>query len=73
MILERINIVKKNTKPSRKNAQGGVIEIEAPLNCSNVMIYCPKCAKGVRVGVKRSEDGTRSRFCQKCGETIEKG
>ena len=70
VILERINIVKRHTKPSRKNAQGGVIELEAPLDRSKVMVYCPKCAKGVRVGIKLLEDGTRNRFCKKCGEII---
>ncbi len=73
VVLERINIVKRHTKPSRKNVQGGVIEMEAPLARSNVMIYCQKCAKGVRVGIKLLEDGTRNRFCKKCGEIIEKG
>jgi large subunit ribosomal protein L24 len=73
VVLERINIVKRHTKPSRKNVQGGVIEIEAPLHRSNVMIYCPRCAKGVRVGIKLLEDGTKNRFCKKCGEIIGKG
>jgi large subunit ribosomal protein L24 len=70
VILERINIVKRNTKPSRKNAQGGVIEMEAPLERSNVILYCQRCSRGVKVGMKSLEDGTRSRFCKKCGETI---
>ena len=73
VVLERTNIVKKHTKPSRKNAQGGVIELEEPINCSNVMIYCQKCAKGVRIGVKALKDGTKNRFCSDCGEIIEKG
>lgn len=72
VVLERINIAKKHTKPSRKNAQGGVVELEKPLNCSNVMVYCPKCAKGVRVGVKILKDKTKSRFCKKCGEIMDK-
>ncbi|MDD5454453.1 MAG: 50S ribosomal protein L24 [Candidatus Ratteibacteria bacterium] len=70
VVLERINIAKRHTKPSQKNAQGGVIELEKPLNCSNVMVYCPKCAKGVKVGVKILTDKTKSRFCKKCGEII---
>lgn len=73
IVLERINIVKRHTKPSRKNAQGGVMEVEAPLARSNVMIYCQKCAKGVRVGIKLLGDGTRNRFCRKCGDIIGKG
>lgn len=73
VVLERINIVKRHTKPSRSNAQGGVVEIESPLDRSKVMIYCQKCAKGVRVGIKILEDGTKNRFCKKCGEIIDKG
>jgi large subunit ribosomal protein L24 len=72
VVLERINIAKKHTKPSRKNAQGGIMEIEKPINSSNVMLYCPKCAKGVRVGVKRLKDNTKNRFCKKCEEIIGK-
>lgn len=70
IVLERVNLVKRHTKPSRKNVHGGIVEVEASLACSNVMIYCPRCAKGVRVGMKLLEEGTRSRFCKKCGEII---
>ena len=73
IVLERINVAKRHTKPSRKNAQGGVVELERPISRSNVMVYCPKCAKGVRIGVKVLKDGARSRFCRKCGEIMEKG
>lgn len=73
VVLERINIAKRHTKPSPKKAQGGIVELEKPINCSNVMIYCQKCTKGVRIGVKVLKDGAKSRFCKKCGEIIEKG
>lgn len=70
VILERINLVKKHTKPSRSNAQGGILEIEAPIARSNVMLYCQKCDKGVKTGTKLLDDGTKNRFCKKCGEVI---
>jgi large subunit ribosomal protein L24 len=70
VVLERINLVKKHTKPSRSNAQGGIIEIEAPIARSNVMLYCQKCAGGVKAGTKMLDDGTKSRYCKKCGEII---
>ena len=66
VVLERINLVKRNTKPSRSNPQGGVMEIEAPLDVSNVMLYCPKCTRGVRAGIKVSGDGTKTRLCKSC-------
>jgi large subunit ribosomal protein L24 len=72
VVLERINIAKRHTKPSRKNAQGGVVELEKPINRSNVMVYCQKCAKGVKIGVKILKDKTKSRFCKKCTEIIDK-
>jgi len=72
VILERINLVKRHTKPSRRTVQGGIIEKESPLDRSNVMIYCPHCAKGVKIGSKFLEDGSKVRFCKKCGEIIGK-
>ncbi len=71
-VLERINIAKKHTKPSQKNAQGGIVELEKPVDCSNLMVYCPKCAKGVRVGIKILKDNTKARFCKKCRDIIGK-
>ena len=67
--LEKMNIVKRNTKPTQKSPQGGIVEKEASLSYSNVLLLCPKCNKGVRTGRKLS--GTKKlRICKKCGETI---
>ena len=49
---------------------GGIVEKEAPLNISNVMIFCDRCNAPVRVGVKSADDGTKSRNCRRCGEAI---
>ncbi|MEE9543575.1 MAG: 50S ribosomal protein L24 [Thermodesulfobacteriota bacterium] len=70
--LEKVNIVKRHTKPDGATSQGGIIEKEAPLNISNVMYLCTKCAGPVKLGLKSLEDGTKVRMCRKCGEVIDK-
>jgi large subunit ribosomal protein L24 len=52
--------------------QGGILEREAPINVSNVMVICPHCQVATRSGHQRLGDGTRSRACKKCGAAIEK-
>ncbi len=69
--VEKINLIKRHTKPNQQNRQGGILEREAPIHLSNVMIYCPTCQKPVRVGSKALTDGTRTRTCKKCGQPIE--
>jgi large subunit ribosomal protein L24 len=70
VVVERVNMIKKATRPTQKNPKGGILEIEAPLHVSNVAIVCPKCSQPTRVGRKR-EDGTRVRVCKKCGNDID--
>ena len=70
--LEKVNIVKRHTKPDGNMSQGGIIDKEAPLNISNVMYLCTKCAGPVKLGHKRLEDGTKVRICRKCKEVIDK-
>ena len=72
VIVEGVNIIKRHTKPSQKNQQGGIVEKEAPINVSNAMIICGKCNKPTRVGYKILEDGAKVRVCknQECGEII---
>jgi large subunit ribosomal protein L24 len=72
VIVEGINKVKKHSKPTQKMPQGGIIEMEAALHVSNVMIFCPKCDQGVRISKKILADGTKVRICSKCGETFDK-
>ncbi|MEZ0344428.1 MAG: 50S ribosomal protein L24 [Caldimicrobium sp.] len=69
-IVEGVNIVKKHMKPTPYSS-GGIIEKPAPIHVSNLMLYCPKCKRGVRVSRKFLEDGTKVRVCKKCGEIIE--
>jgi large subunit ribosomal protein L24 len=70
LIVEKVNFVKRHTKPRGAGRQGGILEKEAPLHVSNVMHLCPKCQTGVRVTVKVASDGKRERYCSRCGETI---
>ena len=71
VIVERINIVKKHMKPSRKHAQGGIIEKEAPVHISNVMLVCPKCGKATRIANAVLDGGKKVRSCKKCKEVID--
>ena len=70
MIVEKINVVKRHSKPSAANAQGGIIEKEAPIHISNLMIICNKCAEPTRIGKRILDDGSKVRVCKKCGEII---
>ena len=64
-------MIKRHVKPSQKS-KGGIMERESSIHVSNVMIYCEKCSKPVRVGKKMLEDGKKVRFCKKCDEVLDK-
>ncbi len=72
VLVEGLNIVKRHTRPSRNNNAGGIIEKEAPLAVSNVMIFCKSCNKASRVGSRILDDGAKVRFCKKCQATLDK-
>lgn len=72
VIIEKINFVKRHTKPKGAAGQGGIIEKEGAIHLSNVMVVCPKCDSAVRVGNKVLEDGNKVRVCKKCDEVIDK-
>ena len=71
ILVEKINIIKRHMKPSKKYTQGGIIEKEAPLHRSNVMLVCPKCDKTTRIEYKILESGTKVRVCKKCREVLD--
>ena len=71
ILIESINMIKRHMKPSKKYSQGGIIEKEAPVNRSNVMLVCPKCDKTTRIGQNILENGEKIRSCKKCGEVID--
>lgn len=70
LLIEKVNMIKRHTKAT-KVGQGGIMEKEAPLHVSNVMIMCDKCSAPVRAGRKALEDGKSVRVCRKCGEQLE--
>ena len=54
-------------KPNRRNPQGGRLSKEMPIDASNVLLYCPTCRRGVRIGRRYEDDGRKERYCKKCG------
>lgn len=73
VIVEGVNMVKKATRPTQKNPQGGFSEKESPIHLSNVMVICPSCGSPTRVGKHILPDGSKVRFCKQCNADIEKG
>ena len=71
IIVDKVNVVKKHSKPTKASPQGGIIEKEAYFDASNAMIYGPKCKAPVRTGRKSTEKGS-VRVCKKCGENFDK-
>ena len=72
VLVERVNVIKRHSKASQKTGKGGILEKEAPLAISNVMLVCSKCNKPARIGHKALEDGSRARVCRRCDELIDK-
>ena len=70
VIIEGVNFVKRHTKPGPKNQQGGIVSRESSLHISNVSLFCTRCQKGVRFGVRLLEDGSKVKICRKCGEAF---
>jgi large subunit ribosomal protein L24 len=70
-IVEKLNIVKRHLKPSQQARQGGILEREAPIQMSNLMLICSKCTDPTRVGFRILEDNRKVRYCKKCSEVID--
>jgi large subunit ribosomal protein L24 len=71
--IEHANMIKRHTRPNpSKNVKGGIVEKEGPIAISNVLLVCPACNKGSRLGHKIQPDGTKVRVCRRCGNTLEK-
>jgi large subunit ribosomal protein L24 len=70
VLVEEVNVVKRHLRPRGPNQPSGIVEMAAPIHISNVMLVCPNCGEPTRVGYKFLEDGTKARFCKKCGEVI---
>ena len=72
LTVERVNMIKRHTRPTRQRQQGGIIEREGKFHLSNVMLVCSRCSRGVRVGHQFLQDGKKVRVCRKCGEVVDK-
>jgi large subunit ribosomal protein L24 len=71
VLVEGVNFIKKHSKARGAARQAGIIDLEATLHVSNVMLVCDKCGKPARIGHRILEDGRKVRFCHACGEVIE--
>ncbi len=70
IIVEKVNMIKRATKASKEMPQGGIIEKEAPIEASNVMLVCPNTGKQTRIGKQLLSDGSRARVSKKSGEML---
>jgi large subunit ribosomal protein L24 len=71
LLVENINVVKRHTRPTAQNRQGGIVESEAPISWSNAMLMCNKCLSPIRIQMKQLDDGKKVRVCRKCSEVID--
>ncbi len=69
--IEKVNTVKRHAKPGKTNPQGGIVEKEAPVAYSNVLVMCDKCNKPTRILMKIDEGGRKTRSCRRCGDPLE--
>ena len=67
MVVEHVNLVRKHVRRSQRNPQGGRLSIEMPIPMSNAMLICQKCNVAARMGARFLDDGSKERFCKKCG------
>ncbi len=71
VLLEKVNMIKRHTRPSPTTGQGGIVEKEGPIHVSKVKLVCPKCATATRFGLSLTGEGKKTRVCQKCKEVID--
>jgi len=72
VVVEGLNMIKRHTRPNQLYPEGGILEKEAPLSISNVMLICGSCNQPSRTGVRLLEDGSKTRYCKKCNESVDK-
>jgi large subunit ribosomal protein L24 len=69
VVIERVNMVKRHTKPKGQVMQGGIIDKEMPIHVSNVALWCKECG-ATRIGYRFDDEGAKHRTCRKCGGDI---
>jgi large subunit ribosomal protein L24 len=72
VVVENINMVKRHTRPTQQNNEGGILEKESTLDISNVQLVCSSCNTAARTGMRTLDDGNKVRFCKKCNEIVDK-
>lgn len=70
IIVEKIRLIKRHTRQTGQGDKGGIVEKEAPIDASNVVLVCPKCNKPTRTGMTKLADNRKVRQCKKCHETL---
>lgn len=70
VLIEGVNMIKRHTRPSQQNPQGGIVEQEAPIYADKVMLFCSDCNRPVRTGKKITDNNNKERVCKKCGKTL---
>ena len=70
VIVADVNIAKRHMKPGRQARQAGIIDVEQPLDISNVAVVCQKCDRPTRVAIRQLDSGQRVRVCKRCGEQL---
>jgi large subunit ribosomal protein L24 len=68
VVVEKVNFIKRHTRPSQQSRQGGIVEKEGPIHISNVKVFCKKCNRSVRVRRLVGADNVKNRACARCGE-----
>lgn len=71
VVVEGLNMIKRHSRAGRAARQAGIIELEAPIHVSRVMLICDKCNKPTRVGTRVLEDGRKVRICRSCQEVVD--
>jgi LSU ribosomal protein L24P len=71
VVVEGANMIKRHSRARRAARQAGIIELEAPIHASNVMLLCDKCGKPTRIGFRFLDDNKKVRICCSCGEVID--
>jgi len=70
VIVEKINLIKRHTRQTSQADKGGIVEKEAPIDASNVILVCPKCGKPSKSSQAMLSGGKKVRRCKKCNETL---
>jgi large subunit ribosomal protein L24 len=71
VLIEKLNMIKRHTRPNQQLRQGGIVERESPISAANVKLICAKCDKPTSIARKAQGDGTRVRVCKACDATLE--